>query len=531
MWRNEQAALPAFFWRDDDLSNWVPNVDLCLQLAEQRGIGVAFAAIPTRLTQRAAEAIRNSARSRLAVHGYAHDDHAKNGDASEFPRLRPTDAVLTELRAGLSLLRHKGRSRHLNMFVPPWGRFDLDYDALLRKSGFVCFSGNSKAKRFSLPLQWDCQITTEHSRASLDSAAIFAQVANQLQLRRTGKIPRQQPLGLMTHHRTLDAGLVASLEELLDNLLEAGFAFSDFSEIDAVAEQHAPVSVALSPSPTASHGAHAEPGSNEAAIAQLTAPTLPRDGEGYPGLARLLTMLAGLSPIALLRFVHMQALASRLPSGARVLSVGCGKAITEVALAMSFPDHHWVAFDVDPARYGSMQAFAEEKDVSNITFLQLDVEAPSAPDTGLGALGTFDAAVLVEVLMYLRDPAAALAKLSRSLRPGGVLACIEPFVADPQDVKALQALRTHTQSLHGGFTHEALRGFVACAGCLELERIYNCYQAKPHALVSTLWPQLAKSSDPAFVDLAYAAARLDLDGALATSRREATAVAILARAR
>jgi hypothetical protein len=46
-----------------------------------------------------------------------------------------------------------------------------------------------------------------------------------------------------------------------------------------------------------------------------------------------------------------------------------------------------------------------------------------------------------------------------------------------------------------------------------------------------LWQQLANSSDPAFMDLVFAAARLDLDGAPTTSRAEATAVAFLARAR
>lgn len=530
-WRDEQIELPRFFWRDDDLSNWVPNVDLCLRLAEARGIGVAFAAIPTRLTQRAAEAVRNSSHGRLAIHGYGHENHVVEGDSSEFPRGRADDAVLAELRAGMSLIRGKGRSRYLNMFVPPWGRFDQQFDRLLTRAGFVSFSGNAKSKRFSVALQWDCQVTTEHNRAPLDSEAILARVAQQLERRRRGKIFRHQPLGLMTHHRTLDTAMATTLEELLDNVLEAGFHFSDFKEIDAVAEQQAAPSVSV-PTAIAAASAPTDAARIESIVAaQLSAPTLPRDDEGYPGLARLLTLLAGLSPVALLRFAHMQDLAARLPNAARVLSVGCGKAITEVALAMLHPDQHWVAFDVDATRYASMQTYAAEQDVSNISFLTLDIESASTPEAGLETLGSFDAAVMVEVLMYLKDPGSILARLGRTLRPGGIIAGIEPFVADASDTAAVEALCKHTQSLHGGFTHDALRSMIAEAGCLELERLYNCYQAKPHGLVSTIWPQLAKSNDPTLIDLAFALARLDLGGELTSSRREATAVAFSARAK
>lgn len=517
---------PQFFWRDDDLAKRSPNLEWCLELAEGRQIAIAFAAIPTLLTQPAADLIRRSRLSRIAVHGYRHQNHALGGqDANEYPAEREAGVVLSELRRGIELIRHKARDRYLGMFVPPWGRFHQGFSALLERAGHACISGGARAPKYSVALQHDCQIAAEQGRNPLSVQRVLGEVARQLELRRCGKIAPSIPIGLMTHHVTFDGPIVAVLEQLLDIIREAGFTFSTFSEVDAIATR-------VTPPVASSYFTISSPKlDSNAALEVLSARTLPTADESSPQLVKLLTMLANVSPIALLRFAHLQDFARRQARHAEVLSVGCGKAIAEVALALMHPEQQWLAVDVDPARFAPMAALVAEMQLSNIRFQQLDVEQLPFDATGPLRIGSFDAITVVEVLMYLDDPTAVVSALGSLLRPGGELSCIEAFLPNEEDAQTLAKLRAHTRSRQGGFSHRRLGSFVESARCLALVRQYNCYYAQSQELVATLWRQLARTDDAAFIDLAFATARLDLAGALTESRRAATAVAFVARAK
>jgi SAM-dependent methyltransferase len=526
-WRKREE-LPRLFWRDDDLAKWSPALDSCLRLANERHIHVAFAAIPTRLTQRASEAVRSAECGRLALHGYAHVNHAAPGaDACEYPAERSPSAVLTELQNGLTLLRAKAGERFLNMFVPPWGRFDRSFGFLLKRAGLACFSGNAKSAPYAVPLQLDCQVLAEHGRSPLELDFVIGNITRLLRLRRTGKAEGRRPIGLMTHHGTFGPHIVDTLRELLDFLIDAGFSFSDFSDVDAAAAQQESELVAPPRTPRRAFSS-AEDAS--AALKVLGTRTLPRAGEGYPGLDKVLSLLAGMSPVALLRFTHMHELARRLPDSATLMSAGCGTAVAEVALAMMHPGQRWVAVDADAERFQKMRAFAEEADVSNITFEVLDLERIEAPETGSDALRRFDAIVMVEVMVYLTSPDQTMRSLARLLKVGGELCCIEPFAPDDQDEATLNNLRKHTRSRHGGFSHGKVRTFVQSARNLELVQLYNCYRSQVYAVVDPIWRQIGVRPEPALVDLAFAAARLDIGGGITNSRRDATAVAFLARA-
>ncbi len=97
---------------------------------------------------------------------------------------------------------------------------------------------------------------------------------------------------------------------------------------------------------------------------------------------------------------------SRLKEG-RVLEIGCGRG----AFTSKLRRNDLIALDVNRDFLVYCRAKPE---CAHASFLQAD--AHRLPF----ASGRFDAVVLLEVLMHLQDPIAALAEVGRVLRPGGV---------------------------------------------------------------------------------------------------------------
>ena len=99
-------------------------------------------------------------------------------------------------------------------------------------------------------------------------------------------------------------------------------------------------------------------------------------------------------------------------SGERILDVGCGPGFYARELLDEIgPGGSIVAVDASP----DMLALARRRceGHSNVTFREGNAAALPVDD------GTFDAALCVQVMEYVPDPAAALAEIHRALRPGG----------------------------------------------------------------------------------------------------------------
>jgi ubiquinone/menaquinone biosynthesis C-methylase UbiE len=106
-----------------------------------------------------------------------------------------------------------------------------------------------------------------------------------------------------------------------------------------------------------------------------------------------------------------------LPDGdhARVLDVGCGTGFTSVAMLRRFDVAELVG--VDPAR-GMLEVFAAKLDAFPEVAVELrpeDVMEMDVPD------GAFDAVVCAMALHWFPDKPAAVARMARALRPGGVM--------------------------------------------------------------------------------------------------------------
>lgn len=105
--------------------------------------------------------------------------------------------------------------------------------------------------------------------------------------------------------------------------------------------------------------------------------------------------------------------AGALPPGGSVLDVPCGGGVAFRGLTPR-PDLRYVAADLSPVMLARARAAARRRGV-HVAFAQASADRlPFPPDV-------FDLCATYNGLHCLRDPASAVAEMTRVLRPGGVL--------------------------------------------------------------------------------------------------------------
>jgi ubiquinone/menaquinone biosynthesis C-methylase UbiE len=138
--------------------------------------------------------------------------------------------------------------------------------------------------------------------------------------------------------------------------------------------------------------------------------------------------------------------------GMRVVDLGSGAGDICLLLAeMVGLDGSVTGLDLDQDALVHAQKRVAAAGVSNITFVHSDF-THYIPDVPV------DAIVGRLVLMYQEDPAAALTKLTKHLRPGGVVAFIEPLFQSPSgpDSTAKTAVTMIVETLRRSGAHVEL---------------------------------------------------------------------------
>ncbi|MEO1035903.1 MAG: methyltransferase domain-containing protein [Pseudomonadota bacterium] len=106
----------------------------------------------------------------------------------------------------------------------------------------------------------------------------------------------------------------------------------------------------------------------------------------------------------------------------KVLEIGCGTGGTAIAHAPYVKQLH--ATDLSPKMIEIAQRNAADREVGNVSFSVASVEALNVPD------GSFDAVLGLSVLHLLDDKDAAIGKIYRMLKPGGVFVSNTACIAD-----------------------------------------------------------------------------------------------------
>ena len=156
-WSPLDAALerhrPVLWWRDDDATEPSPALDRLLALAASVGAPVTLAAIPARVEVALARRLEEETSVAVAVHGWAHRNHAPEGEkTAEFGAHRPLAARMEEAKRGLRRVTDLFGGNALPVFVPPWNRLGADMPEALAAAGYRGLSVYGERAPHTAPL-------------------------------------------------------------------------------------------------------------------------------------------------------------------------------------------------------------------------------------------------------------------------------------------------------------------------------------------------------------------------------------------
>lgn len=210
--RRARDGRPArLWWRDDDATEPTAALDRLVALVTTWRVPLALAVIPEPTGPALAERLRAEDLVTVAVHGWAHRNHAPAGEKkAELGAHRPAAAVLAELGDGLAKLRDLYGPRLAPVLVPPWNRIAPEVVAGLPGLGFRAVSTFGQPKPAPLAvINTHVDLIDWHgTRAGRPADALYGDLARALAL------PGDGPIGILSHHLAHDA----QAWRFLDNL-------------------------------------------------------------------------------------------------------------------------------------------------------------------------------------------------------------------------------------------------------------------------------------------------------------------------
>ncbi|MES5100457.1 polysaccharide deacetylase family protein [Agrobacterium sp. BA1120] len=204
----------ADFWlRDDDATEPSPALDRLLELSEHFAIPMTLAVIPEPTGDALAKRLEQTTAIDVAVHGWAHQNHAGPDDKKrELGLHRPLETVLGELQQGLTKLQSLHGRCFVPMLVPPWNRIDQAVIEHLPQLGYKALSVYGPETAGSLPIlntHVDV-IDWRGTRAGKDHDLLFTEMAERVrQAHETGGMT-----GILTHHLDHDESVWTFLRSL-----------------------------------------------------------------------------------------------------------------------------------------------------------------------------------------------------------------------------------------------------------------------------------------------------------------------------
>ena len=224
-WKSAGLCLP-LWWRDDDAVDLSPALDRLTALARALEIPVHLAVVPREATQGLADFVRETTHLIPVVHGWAHRNHAPDGDKrAEFSANRPLVEMRGEAAQGLARLSDLFADILGRMFVPPWNRIAPQFEAELAGLGYRALStftprdnpfaapGLARINTHLDPIDWKA------NRRLAPPGTLIAQVTRQLADRRLGRADNNEPYGILTHHLAHDDAIWAFTEALISRLM------------------------------------------------------------------------------------------------------------------------------------------------------------------------------------------------------------------------------------------------------------------------------------------------------------------------
>jgi hypothetical protein len=213
------AGQTARLWlRDDDACEPGPALERLLAATRRHTAPCLLAIVPMKAGRALADALKDRADVRVAMHGIIHANHAAAGQKSEeTPADRPLDAVSAELQGARARLVALFGAAAGAWYVPPWNRIGPAVAALLPVLGFKVLSTFGKA-RFGLEpalVELNTHVDLMNWRGGRIGRTpddVLTELAAELASARQGG---WHPVGVLTHHLVHDDTAWAALDAVL----------------------------------------------------------------------------------------------------------------------------------------------------------------------------------------------------------------------------------------------------------------------------------------------------------------------------
>jgi hypothetical protein len=210
------------WWRDDDAGEAVPALLRLLNLGEDCGIDLALAVVPAAAEAPLAEAMDGHSRVTVAQHGWAHRNHGPAGQpAVEVGGTRAVADVLRELADGRERLTSLFGARFAPILVPPWNRIEASVLPHLVEAGYRGLStfgtrGLPEPEPGLVTVNTHIDILRWRGGGHFAGAdKVLRQLVGHMRDRIDRAGDKDEPIGLLTHHRDHDGQAWAFLDRLL----------------------------------------------------------------------------------------------------------------------------------------------------------------------------------------------------------------------------------------------------------------------------------------------------------------------------
>ena len=201
------------WWRDDDAGRDHPALARLLELAECHDLPLALAVVPMWLDAHTQARIAASPNATVLQHGFAHANHAPPSGRSIELGGRELETILVELERGRAMLADAFGCAFLAVLVPPWNRLDAGLVERLRGCGFIGLStfGRRAGAEAAPGL---AQINTHLDPIDWRGTRLFVGETAAL-ARLVAVLEADEPIGILSHHLTMDEAGWAFLDRLL----------------------------------------------------------------------------------------------------------------------------------------------------------------------------------------------------------------------------------------------------------------------------------------------------------------------------
>jgi hypothetical protein len=213
----EEQPRIELFLRDDDVDVPESTLDALMDTCGTHDVPLMLAVIPGLLNPEATHFLRTQARCRVELHqhGWQHANHELYERKSEFGPSRSFEQQCQDIRNGKDRMDAAFGDRWFAAFTPPWNRCTDETVLALQALGFSVLSTDGYRGGVTSSCIKQVPITVDLFRWK-GNLALRHPDETVLQL--TGQIAKGQGVGILLHHKVMDAAALDFLSWLLTNL-------------------------------------------------------------------------------------------------------------------------------------------------------------------------------------------------------------------------------------------------------------------------------------------------------------------------